>query len=414
MANSKEIIAIGDTGDELVSKLASNFSKVHIGNFLFNVEDYGAVHNGTTDDTAAIQATINACHDAGGGTVWFPGGTYLIAGSLQNGISCTVAGSNYDVDFNSQIYIKPDPGSVGKRMIVLEGETTNPYSLTSITAPSSRIILNSTIAGTGIFPSVIGTGKAGSVFPINNITIKNINIVVAPFLDDGGISMCGINLYYSAHNVIDNVFVGNNLLRPYSTAAQPTNHTFGICTGMGNGNFPIIRNAKVWGGFYYGFIIGDGVHAYDIVSFWNYIGLMSAFGTQCGSIIDYACLHWNTFDIAAQQEALFGVAATRTKLYINHLNREVNEGYGPAWTYNPSVLLDTNNYLEGYCHYHPVPQGTPLIKDNGGKNFLFMDKTRGTRYWWTTDTRPTIPAMGYNETTGKYEALTGSGWVDLH
>jgi hypothetical protein len=36
---------------------------------MFHVRDYGAVGNGTTDDAAAIQATINAAAAAGGGTV---------------------------------------------------------------------------------------------------------------------------------------------------------------------------------------------------------------------------------------------------------------------------------------------------------------------------------------------------------
>lgn len=411
---TREELITGITGDVFIEKLNTNFGKIFFGDYLFNVEDYGAVHDGITDDTEAIQDTINACHMAGGGKVYFPGGTYLIEGALQNGITCSVGGNNYDVDFNSQLYIKPENMVSGKRMIVLEGENTNPYSLVSLESPTSRVILKSTISGSGVFPSVIGTGNAGDTYPRNNIMIKNINVIVEPFVESGGISMCGINLRYSDHCVIDGVIVVPNLASPFGTAVQPTSHVFGICLGPGNGNFPIIKNVKVMGGFYYGIIIGDGVHAYDIVSFWNYIGLMSAFGAQCGSIVDYACLHWNTYDIAAQQEELFGYPVADSKLYINHLNREVNDGYGPAWTYNPSVLLDTDNHLEGYCHYHPVPQGTPLVKDNGGKNFLFMDKTRGTRYWWTTDTRPTIPAIGYNETTGKYEALTASGWVDLH
>lgn len=410
----RQEIAIGDTGDELVAALEANFKKLPISSYFFNVEDYGAVHDGVTDDTAAIQAAINAAHDAGGGKVFLPGGTYIIGGALQNGITCTVAGNDYDVDFNSQLYIKPHTRQYGKRKIILEGEIDLPYSLTTPTTPYSRTILRSTIAGTGIYPSVIGTGKAGTTYPTNPITIRNIAVAVNSFYETTGITMNGINLYYSAENVLDNVIVMSDLFSPYPAAVQPTSHVFGICLGPGNGNFPIIKNVKVMGGFYYGIIIGDGVHAYDIVSFWNYIGIMSAFGAQCGSIVDYACLHWNTYDIAAQQEELFGYPVADSKLYINHLNREVNDGYGPAWTYNPSVLLDTDNHLEGYCHYHPVPQGTPLVKDNGGKNFLFMDKTRGTRYWWTTDTRPTIPAMGYNETTGKYEALAASGWVDLH
>jgi Pectate lyase superfamily protein len=51
----------------------------------FDVTDYGAVGNGITDDTAAIQAAVDACIAAGGGTVYFAAGTYLVAGALQTG-----------------------------------------------------------------------------------------------------------------------------------------------------------------------------------------------------------------------------------------------------------------------------------------------------------------------------------------
>ena len=42
----------------------------------FNVQDFGAIADGSTDDTTAIQATINAANAAGGGTVYFPSGDY--------------------------------------------------------------------------------------------------------------------------------------------------------------------------------------------------------------------------------------------------------------------------------------------------------------------------------------------------
>lgn len=44
------------------------------------VTDFGAVGDGTTDDTAAIQSALNAT--AAGGTVYFPMGTYLISSQL--------------------------------------------------------------------------------------------------------------------------------------------------------------------------------------------------------------------------------------------------------------------------------------------------------------------------------------------
>lgn len=45
---------------------------------LYDVRDHGAKGDATTLDTAAIQKAIDTCTAAGGGTVWFPAGTYLV------------------------------------------------------------------------------------------------------------------------------------------------------------------------------------------------------------------------------------------------------------------------------------------------------------------------------------------------
>lgn len=55
---------------------------------IFNVKDYGATADGETDDRTAIQDAITACGTAGGGTVFFPAGTYLVDSGL------TVTASN--------------------------------------------------------------------------------------------------------------------------------------------------------------------------------------------------------------------------------------------------------------------------------------------------------------------------------
>ncbi len=45
---------------------------------IISVKDFGAVGDGVADDATAINATVNAVVAVGGGTVFFPAGTYLI------------------------------------------------------------------------------------------------------------------------------------------------------------------------------------------------------------------------------------------------------------------------------------------------------------------------------------------------
>ena len=51
---------------------------------VYNVKDYGAVGDGTTNDTAAIQAAIDAA--AAGGTIMFPAGTYSVTTLVAQGV----------------------------------------------------------------------------------------------------------------------------------------------------------------------------------------------------------------------------------------------------------------------------------------------------------------------------------------
>ena len=58
-------------------------------NRVVNVLDYGAVGDGVTNDTAAIQAAINAI-PVNGGTVYFPAGKYIISAPLTVSVKNTV------------------------------------------------------------------------------------------------------------------------------------------------------------------------------------------------------------------------------------------------------------------------------------------------------------------------------------
>jgi hypothetical protein len=62
----------------------------------FFVKQFGAVGDGVTDDTAAIQAAFTACGAAGGGVVFFSTGSYLITSTINwpAGITITALGAS--------------------------------------------------------------------------------------------------------------------------------------------------------------------------------------------------------------------------------------------------------------------------------------------------------------------------------
>lgn len=86
----------GTWGDILNTYLSvAHDSTGKLKNLWFNVRDYGAVGDGNTDDTSAIQSAIDAAVSAqasvGGATVFFPHGSYLVSSTL------TVRASNVNI-----------------------------------------------------------------------------------------------------------------------------------------------------------------------------------------------------------------------------------------------------------------------------------------------------------------------------
>jgi hypothetical protein len=60
---------------------------------VFNVLEYGAVGDGVTDDTAAIQAAADAVEAAGGGVLYIPTGHYIISACLFLGSGTIMRGA---------------------------------------------------------------------------------------------------------------------------------------------------------------------------------------------------------------------------------------------------------------------------------------------------------------------------------
>ncbi|MFJ9101286.1 glycosyl hydrolase family 28-related protein [Streptomyces sp. NPDC102405] len=93
------------------------------------VRSYGALGNGTHDDTSAIQAAINACPP--GGVVYFPRGVYKTTATLDLGNGVTLLGSHANLMIGPgmtgaeyQAFIQPATPFTGTSVIQIIGDAT--------------------------------------------------------------------------------------------------------------------------------------------------------------------------------------------------------------------------------------------------------------------------------------------------
>lgn len=81
--NSKsDKIAVLDSSGWIYYRKLSDIKSDMNADYILNVKDYGAKGDGTTDDTAAIQAAIDAAESTLKMAVYFPAGTYIISTPL--------------------------------------------------------------------------------------------------------------------------------------------------------------------------------------------------------------------------------------------------------------------------------------------------------------------------------------------
>ena len=108
---------------------------------VFNVKspDYGAVGDGVTNDQAAISAALAAAVAAGGGTVFFPKGTYLISTAIEWAPLVNIQGVGPELS------------------IIRTSSAVNARILTFTTGPAHTSPL--LIAGVGLDASVSNTGE---------------------------------------------------------------------------------------------------------------------------------------------------------------------------------------------------------------------------------------------------------------
>lgn len=136
-----------------------------------NVKSFGAVGDGTTNDTAAIQAAINAIVATGkGGLLYFPPGTYKITATLvvnASFVSITSNGATIDASTMTS----------GVAMQIT-GTVFLPYKQSTTVIEGFKLIGNGqggTVTGIR-FHTVGGGGEGSSHIRVSNINVSNFGI----------------------------------------------------------------------------------------------------------------------------------------------------------------------------------------------------------------------------------------------
>lgn len=101
----------------------------------FSVKAYGAKGDGTTDDTTACQAAITAAINAGGGTVFFPVGTYLLSAALTVTASGIALRGDVRADTDNDLgsVLKAKSAFAGANLVKVSQSGTPTQPLTGIT-----------------------------------------------------------------------------------------------------------------------------------------------------------------------------------------------------------------------------------------------------------------------------------------
>ncbi len=348
--NSAGDISAQDARDVLVSTFPP----------VFNVRAYGATGDGSTDDTAAVQAAIDACVAAGGGTVYFPAGVYKIAGSLQD-----------TGEANAQLTLPAVAMTDQTVVIVLQGPTPPPYQFfTDIPVPdgSAHAVIKSTLTG-GTGTASLLSGPYDNVPALggnqNNVRCDLKNLVIQL---PSNPTLTGVNLLYQQGCEVEDVLIHCGSVDLLSMTQPTHSATWGlVLPDYSHTAYTRVKGLNIFG-CYHGIRLGE-LAVVSGLRIWScYQGVVAPFAYHAFTLLDLGT-YWTPYHLVAGGGAVDQIAELRVVVWsIENAN-----GAGAGWQDSVYHVDDASNYLVGDAVYGTVDsyvgRNSNTFTKNGGSNF---------------------------------------------